>query len=75
MSDPKRLDPMLRMACAVTGTDPEILKKCSQMDHRFILRHALAMIGTSTMAAFLWSFVLSEMLPLWGSSWEDCLPA
>ena len=75
MSDPKRLDPMLRMACAVTGADPEILKKCSQMDHRCIVSHALAMISTFTMAAILWSFVLSEMLPLWGSSWEDCLPA
>ncbi|MFO8083417.1 MAG: hypothetical protein R6U27_03750, partial [Desulfobacterales bacterium] len=61
MSDHKRLNPILRFCCAVTSADPDTLEQCNQIDRRRMVRHAMALICTFTMAAVLWSAVLSEM--------------
>ena len=67
MSDHKRLNLILRFCCAITGTDPDILKECNKVDRHRIVRHCLGLMCTFIMATVVWSFVLSEMLPVWGA--------
>jgi hypothetical protein len=67
MNSRNRMSLPLRFCGAVTGADPDMLTQCHKMDGRRIVRHAVALTCSFSMAAALWSLVLNELLPLWGA--------
>lgn len=68
MSDITKPDLPLRVACAITGADPELVAECDGvLERRRVIRHAAAFALTFSVAACLWSAVLSLMLPPWAA--------
>lgn len=68
MSESKKPDLLLKIACTITGADPVLVAECDGVtDRRRVMRHAAALIFTFAVAACLWAGVLSMMLPKWGA--------
>jgi uncharacterized protein DUF4407 len=68
MSNQNTPDVLLRVCCAITGTDPELVMQCAGvLERRRIILHAAGLVASFTITVILWSLVFSLMLPLWGA--------
>ena len=68
MSNQNTPDMLLRVCCAITSTDPELVIQCAGvLERSMIFRHALALLLTFIITTGLWSSVFSHELPLWAA--------